>query len=111
MTGVMLFCEDIRAQTAWYRDVLGFQPDKKQPFPLNRLVRFSNEEGASLALHSGTKPNGGRQKLMFQCDSVEKLVARPKASGRRVRRIEPSATMVFDVNDPEGNRIQVYGPW
>ena len=60
-TGIMLFCEDIKAQTAWYRDVLGLQP-----FPAHKFVRFSDADGATLCLHSGTKPNAGRQKLTFE---------------------------------------------
>ena len=110
-TGVILFCEDIKAQTAWYRDVLGLQPKTEQPFAANRFVQFATAGGAHFNLHSGTKPNGGRQKVTFETDSIEALVARLKASGRRVRKLEPSKDMVFDLNDPEGNRLQIYGPW
>ena len=110
-TGIMLFCEDIRAQTAWYRDVLGLEPDAAQPFPAHKFVRFSDPSGASLCLHSGTKPNGGRQKLMMKADSIGALVDRLKASGRRVKKMTPSDRVMFDLHDPEGNRIQVSGPW
>jgi catechol 2,3-dioxygenase-like lactoylglutathione lyase family enzyme len=110
-TGVIVFCEDIKAQTAWYRDVLGLAPDEDQPFEGHRFVRFSTGGDAALMLHSGTKPNGGRQKLTMDCDSIEALVGRLKASGRRVKKLEPASQMLFDFKDPEGNRVQVYGPW
>lgn len=102
--GLILFCEDPKAQAAWYRDVLGLQPNEEQPFPANRFVRFSTEGGANLRLHSGTKPNGGRQKITFDTESVERLVERLKASGRRVRKLEPSETMVFESGSPHSDR-------
>ena len=110
-TGVILFCEDIVAMTAWYRDVLGLELDAEQPFELKRFAKFTTPDGAVLNLHRGTKPNGGREKLTFDCDSMEALVGRLRSSGRKVKRLEPDDQMVLDLRDPEGNRVQVYGPW
>lgn len=111
VVGVMLFCEDIKGLTTFYRDIVGLEPDDPQPFKPTRFFRFRSENGASLCLHSGTKPNGGRQKLMFNCDDVPSLIERLNTVKRRVRMPEPNADgqVVFDFHDPEGNRIQVYG--
>ena len=112
LRGVMLFCEDIRALTAFYRDVLGLEPDDPQPFPPDRFFRFRGENGAHLSLHSGTKPNGGRAKLLFDVDSVTDIYERLRRAGRRVREPQREDGIVcYDFRDPEGNRIQVYGPY
>ena len=112
LSGIMLFCENIIEQTVFYRDVLGLIPDSPQPFAANRFYRFYAGEGLDLCLHSGTKPNGGRQKLMFQVDSVLTLYETLRQAGKRVRKPTPeSGIMVYDFRDPEGNRIQVYGPY
>lgn len=112
LNGVMLFWEDIIKQTEFYRDVLGLIPDDPQPFAKNRFFRFGTGEGLNLCLHSGTKPNGGRQKLMFDVDSVQSLYETLRKAGKRVRKpAHESGIMLYDFKDPEGNRIQVYGPY
>ena len=113
-TGVMLFCEDIRGLTSFYEYVLLLHRDPDQTLPPSRFVTLTGDQGdASLNLHSGTKPNGGRAKLMFRVDAIEPLYLRLRASGKHVRKPKsiPEGTMAFDFNDPEGNRVQVYGPW
>lgn len=111
--GLMLFCEDIRRLVAFYRDVVGMVPDDPQPFPENRFYRFRSADGrgAGLCLHSGTKPNGGRQKLMLETDDIEGLIARIRAERRSFKPPKPDAdgNILFDFYDPERNRIQVYG--
>ena len=111
ISGVMIFCEDIREQTEFYRDIVGLNPDDPQPFPANRFFRFRSSNGAVLCLHSGTKPNGGRQKLVLESDDVMALIQRVKSFRRstRIPKPEPNGSIVFDFRDPEGNRIQVYG--
>lgn len=110
-TGIMLFCEDIKRMTAFYRDVIGMEADEDQPFSPARFFRFHSTDGASLCLHSGTKPNGGRQKLMFQAADVAALIERIKQAKPGFRRPKPGqdGKVVFDFYDPERNRIQVYG--
>ncbi len=109
--GIMLFCEDIKAMTAFYRDVVGMKPDKNQPFPAHNFFRFKSKKGAALCLHSGTKPNGGRQKLMFKCDDIEGLIARLKQARPSFKPPKPNkeGRVLFDFYDIEKNRIQVGG--
>lgn len=111
VTGFMLFCEDIRNMTAFYRDVVGLPPDDPQPFPAHKFFRFKTGDGPSLCLHSGTKPNGGRQKLMMYCDDLPGLFQRLKSVRRGFRAPKPNdrGKVVFDFYDPERNRIQVCG--
>ena len=33
-----------------------------------------------------------------------------RACGRRIKQMQPADNMVFDLRDPEGNRVQVYRP-
>jgi len=110
LTAVMLFCEDIKALTAFYRDVVGLKPLKKQPFPAHKFFKFASKRGFELCLHSGTKPNGGRQKLLLRTDDLSGLVARLRHAKHRFREPAPDkdGKVVFDFRDPEGNRIQVY---
>ncbi|HSG32219.1 MAG TPA: VOC family protein [Thermodesulfobacteriota bacterium] len=110
ITGIMIFCEDIKNMTAFYRDVVGLTPLDTQPFPAHKFFKFVSKKGAELCLHSGTKPNGGRQKLMLYTDDIDGLVKRVKAYKPRVRLPEPDkdGNIVFDFRDPEQNRIQVY---
>ncbi|MAF08768.1 MAG: hypothetical protein CL389_13075 [Acidiferrobacteraceae bacterium] len=111
--GVMLFCEDIRELTRFYEEVMLLERDSGQTLPPHRFVTLLSDGAASLCLHSGTKPNGGRAKLMFTLNEIRPLFERLRAYGHRVRQPKNTAdaTMTFDFKDPEGNRIQVYGPW
>ena len=111
LSGVMLFCKDIKGLTAFYKDVLGLVPDEPQPFPAHKFFRFKFKNGTSLCLHSGTKPNEGRQKLMFDVKSVQDVYERLKKSGSRVKKpVSDDDILCYDFKDPEGNRIQIYGP-
>ena len=50
--------------------------------------------------------------MMFEAPSIRKLYERLRQAGKRVRKPTPhDGIMVFDFQDPEGNRIQVYGPY
>ncbi len=106
----MIFCEDIKNMTAFYREVVGLTPLDPQPFPVHNFFKFVSKKGAELCLHNGTKPNGGRQKLMLYTHDIDGLVKRVKAYKPRVRTPEPDkdGNIVFDFRDPEQNRIQVY---
>ena len=107
----MLFCEDMQVMVAFYRDVVGMTPDEDQPFPADKFYRFRSPDGASLCLHSGTKPNGGRQKLMFKADDLPALLDRIKQAKPNFRKPIPdkNGKVLFDFFDPERNRIQVSG--
>lgn len=107
--GVMLFCPDIKAMAASYRDVVGMKPDTPQPFPAHRFFRFKSKKGACHCLHRGTKPNTGRQKLIFKCNDIEALLARLKKVRPSFKPPKPNAEgrVLFDFYDIERNRIQV----
>ncbi len=114
-TGIMLFCEDIRGLTRFYEQVLQLRRDPQQTLPDHRFVSLigAGRNAATLNLHSGTKPNGGRAKLMFRCESIALVYERLVAHGKHPRKptVVPDSIMTFDFDDPEGNRIQLYGPW
>ena len=109
LTGIMLFVKDMKTVIAFYRDVIGLVPDEDQPFPENRFFRF-NAGTCTLCLHSASKPNEGRQKLMFHVESVSAVHQHIKSKGKRLRKLENNdGRAIFDIRDPEGNRIQFYG--
>lgn len=110
LKGIMLFVKDMKTVIAFYRDVIGLVPDEDQPFPENRFFRF-HAGACTLCLHSASKPNEGRQKLMFHVESVSAVHQHIKSKGKRLRKLEKSEEghAIFDIRDPEGNRIQFYG--
>ena len=109
LSGIMLFVKDMKTVIAFYRDVIGLTPDEDQPFPEHRFFRF-NAGDCTLCLHSASKPNEGRQKLMFHVESVSALHQRLRSKGKRLRKLENNdGHAIFDIRDPEGNRIQFYG--
>ena len=69
ITGIMLFCQDVPLLTSFYRDVVGLTEDDVSPISPKKFARLLSDDGATLCLHSGTKPNGGRQKLMMPWES------------------------------------------
>ena len=111
--GLMLFCEDIRELTRFYEEVMLLHRDPDQALPPHRFVTLLSDGAAALCLHSGTKPSGGRAKLMFTVQEIRPLYERLRAYGFRTRKpkIITDGIMTFDFDDPEGNRIQVYGTW
>ena len=107
--GIMLFVKDMKTVIAFYRDVIGLTPDEDQPFPDHRFFRF-NAGACNLLLHSASKPNEGRQKLVFEVESVSAMHQRLKSKGKRLRKLEnEDGRAMFDIRDPEGNRIQFWG--
>jgi len=106
---IILFVKDMKAVTAFYRDVVGLRPDKEHPFPEHRFFRF-NTGACKLCLHSASKPNEGRQKIGFHVESVNAVHQELKAKGLRLRKLEnENGLACFDISDPEGNRIQFWG--
>ena len=103
---IILFVKDMKTVIAFYRDVIGLVPDEEQPFPEHRFFRF-NTGACKLCLHSASKPNEGRQKLDFQVESVSAVHQRLRSKGKRLRKLENNdGHAIFDIRDPEGNRIQ-----
>ena len=107
---IILFVKDMRTVTAFYRDIIGLLPDEEQPFPAHRFFRFDTGQ-CKFCLHSASKPNGGRQKIVFHVESVKAVHDGLKVKGLRLRLLEKSddGLACFDISDPEGNRIQFWG--
>ncbi len=109
---IILFVKNMKQVIAFYRDVIGLKPDADQPFPEHRFYRFDTGF-CKLCLHSASKPNEGRQKIGIHCESVSAVHQRLKSKGRRLRKLEANEEgyAIFDIRDPEGNRIQFGGKY
>ena len=109
--GVMLFVKDMKNVIAFYKDVVGLTPDEDQPFPEHRSYRFDTGE-CKLCLHSASKPNEGRQKIVFHVESVSDVHQGLKEKGLRLRPLDNDDGLAcFDIKDPEKNRIQFWGKY
>ena len=108
---IILFVKDMKSVIAFYRDVVGLTPDEDQPFPEHRFFRFDTGD-CKLCLHSASKPNEGRQKVVFHVESVSAVHQDLKAKGLRLRPLENEEGLAcFDIRDPEKNRIQFWGKY
>ena len=108
---IILFVKDMKSVIAFYRNVVGLMPDEDQPFPENRFFRFDTGD-CKLCLHSASKPNEGRQKVVFHVESVYAVHQDLKAKGLRLRPLEnDNGLACFDIRDPEKNRIQFWGKY
>ncbi len=107
---IILFVKDMRIVTAFYRDVVGLHPDEDQPAPAHRFFRFNTGQ-CKLCLHSASKPNGGRQKVVFHVESVKAVHDALKAKGLRLGPLKnvEDGLACFDISDPESNKIQFWG--
>lgn len=106
--GVMLFVKDMKTVIAFYRDVIGLTPEEDQPFPEHRFYRFDTGE-CKLCLHSASKPNEGRQKLMLQVESVSAMHQHLKSKGLRLRPLENDGGYgIFDIRDPEKTEFSLW---
>lgn len=108
---IILYVKDMKSVTAFYRDVIGLTPDEDQPFPENYFFRF--DTGAcKLCLHSASKSNEGRQKVVFHVESVRAVHQALKVKGLQLRPLESEDGLAcFDISDPEKNRIQFWGKY
>ena len=106
---IILFVKDMPTIISFYRDIVGLRPDDEQPFPAHRFFRFNTGE-CKLCLHSASKPNGGRQKVVFHVESVKAVHQTLKANGMRLKPLKNEDGLAcFDISDPEHNRIQFWG--
>lgn len=106
---IILFVKDMRAVIAFYRDMVGLAPDEEQPFSTHRFFRFNTGQ-CKLCFHSASKPNGGRQKVVFHVESVKAVHDALKAKGLRLRSLKnENGLACFDISDPERNTIQFWG--
>ena len=104
---IILFVKNMRTVTAFYRDVVGLLPDKEQPYPEDSFFRFNTGQ-CKLCLHSASKPNGGRQKVVLYVESVKAVHDALKVKGLPLGPVDNlgDGFACLDISDPEGNRIQ-----
>jgi catechol 2,3-dioxygenase-like lactoylglutathione lyase family enzyme len=110
--GALIFVEDIEAELAFYRDVVGLRLLYRTP----RFVRFDATQGTSLALiaggHASPEPKdfrrGGVVPEMI-VDNLQLAMRRIDAAGARHEEIVQTAWGQFCfLWDPEGNPLQFY---
>ncbi|HTJ27233.1 MAG TPA: VOC family protein [Candidatus Limnocylindria bacterium] len=113
---VGLHCDDLLAQMAFYRDVLGLQvTDQDVDVGLIFLSSRPQEEHHELVLAAGRSgPSDARilQQVSFRCDSLEDVreyYRRFKERGVKFDMIVTHGNAVgIYFYDPEGNRCEVY---
>ena len=110
--GALIFVEDIEAELAFYRDVVGLRMLYRTP----RFVRFDATQGTSLALISGgqasAEPKDYRRGGVVPeiiVDNLGLAVRRLDGAGVRHEPIVRTAWGQFVFFwDPEGNPLQFY---
>lgn len=109
---VILYVQDMHAQVAFYRDVMGLQVRYPQ------LEDHSSEQwvvldagGVELALHAGGKRDFGTDTpcLVFLCTDIKATHAELTQRGVKLDAIFSPApgTLVSNGRDPEGNRFSI----
>ena len=97
---VVVYTQDMERATAFYRDVLGLEPD------FESLHWTTFRTGAcTLALHAGSEAPDPTFEVPDAAAECERLLA----AGVEVTEIrEPVAGLrVFDARDPDGNRFSI----
>lgn len=104
LTAAIVHVDDMKAQTAFYRDVLGLEPQIESEW----WTTFSTG-ACTLALHAGGRIGAANVRPNFSVDSLDDVLETLQARG-----VEPSAvreptpgTRVADVRDPEGNILSL----
>jgi catechol 2,3-dioxygenase-like lactoylglutathione lyase family enzyme len=105
---VIVYCRDMQAQVAFYREQLGLSitwPTGLADYSDEHWVSFATA-GATLALHSGGEaPQGTPPRFGFRVGNLahckEELTSRGVACGE-IRQAAPGI-LVLDCRDPEGN--------
>ena len=120
---VQLFCDDLDASLAFYRDTLGFIPTEEVDYKGHRCVYLrNNTEHHSLALYpvAMRKALGARDDTLLFSFGVQlanyrqlkDAVAFLKTHGVEFRDMPPELTPGMDYNafalDPDGHLIQLY---
>ena len=97
---VVVYTQDMERATAFYRDVLGLEPDFESP----HWTTFRTG-GCTFALHAGSEPPDPTFEVADADAERERLLA----AGVQVTEIrEPVAGVrVFDARDPDGNRFSI----
>jgi catechol 2,3-dioxygenase-like lactoylglutathione lyase family enzyme len=97
---VVVYTQDMARATAFYRDVLGLEPD----FESEHWTTFRTG-GCTLALHAGSEAPDPT----FEVGDAAAERARLAAAGVDVTEIrEPAPGLsVFDARDPDGNRFSI----
>jgi predicted enzyme related to lactoylglutathione lyase len=97
---VVVYTEDMARATAFYRDVLGLEPDFESP----HWTTFRTG-GYTLALHPGSEAPDPTFGVPDAAAERERLIA----AGAEVTEIrEPAPGLrVFDGRDPDGNRFSI----
>ena len=87
-------------------------------YTLTKSNRFRRTASSALTPDSvnsactvASKPNGGRQKVVFHVESVKAVHDALKAKGLRLRPLKnlENGLACFDISDPESNKIQFWG--
>ena len=97
---VVVYTRDMERATAFYRDVLGLEPDFESP----HWTTFRTGP-CTFALHAGSEAPDPTFEVADAAAERERLVA----AGVEVTEIrEPVAGLrVFDARDPDGNRFSI----
>ena len=97
---VVVYTRDMARTSAFYRDVLGLEPDFESP----HWTTFRTG-ACTFALHAGSEAPDPT----FQVDDAAAERERLIAAGVEVTEIrEPLADLrVFDARDPDGNRFSI----
>jgi catechol 2,3-dioxygenase-like lactoylglutathione lyase family enzyme len=97
---VVVYTRDMDRATAFYRDVLGLQPDFESPY----WTTFRTG-ACTFALHAGSEAPDPTFEVADAAAERERLIA----AGIEVTEIrEPVAGLrVFDARDPDGNRFSI----
>lgn len=110
--GALIFVEDIEAELAFYRDVVGLRLLYRTP----EFVRFDATQGTSLALiaggHASAEPKDFRRGGVVPeiiVDNLRLALARLAAAGVRHESVVRTDWGQFCfLWDPEGNPLQFY---
>ncbi|MFW9853918.1 MAG: VOC family protein [Candidatus Thorarchaeota archaeon] len=109
---IILYTANMQKQVEFYRDILGLKityPDIRD-YSKEFWVTFSTGE-ATLALHTGGKGEIGTDspRFTFEVQDIQEAFSYFKDKGildSEIREPVPN-TFVFDIKDPEGNKISI----
>ncbi|MBD3403168.1 hypothetical protein GF420_09760 [candidate division GN15 bacterium] len=113
LSQIILYCEDLAMQVAFYRDVIGLKvtfPQGIEDYSTETFVTFDSD-GFSLALHSGGQRlvSEDAPRLVFVVDDIETARDYLRSEGVLMSEIfSPTpGVQVADGRDPEGNRFSI----